>query len=244
MKSKGPSSLVTLLLVNKVSVFSNVKPVQSPFIFYVPSHASKFSINGDVSTLPCWATSRAWSMRAWNFSINMSELVRVSQRGPPCWVRWSLSFLLSLITLLLYNTYCTKLDALPLQRYLIVLCETYTLYMSLSMPVNFLLVGSFQRYHHGLLVTSTSEQQMAGWSVSVNVGAMCAGHSFCPYTVVTGDMDLFVSELVEVSHCDLDLQWVTSWKNFCVTWYSHCYWSDIRYPFVIRYPIVLKCTDC
>ena len=42
--------------------------------------------------------------------------------------------------------------------------------------------------------------------MSVNVGAMCAGHSFCLCTVVTGDKDLFVSELVRVSHCDLDLQ--------------------------------------
>ena len=42
--------------------------------------------------------------------------------------------------------------------------------------------------------------------MSVNVGAMCAGHSFCPCTVVTGDMDLFVSKLVRVSHRDLDLQ--------------------------------------
>ena len=42
--------------------------------------------------------------------------------------------------------------------------------------------------------------------MSVNVGAMCAGHSLCPCTVVTEYMDLFVSELVRVSHSDLDLQ--------------------------------------
>ena len=42
--------------------------------------------------------------------------------------------------------------------------------------------------------------------MSVNVGAMCVGHSLYPCTVVTGDMDLFVSELVEVSNRDLDLQ--------------------------------------
>ena len=42
--------------------------------------------------------------------------------------------------------------------------------------------------------------------MSVNVGAMCAGHSFRPCTAVTGDTDLFVSELVRVSHRDLDLQ--------------------------------------
>ena len=53
-----------------------------------------------------------------------------------------------------------------------------------------------------------------------------------------------VSELARVIHRDLDLQCGDVMRNFRVTRYSHCYWSDIRYPFVIRYPIVLKCTHC
>ena len=64
--------------------------------------------------------------------------------------------------------------------------------------------------------------------MSVNVGAMCDGHSLYPCIVVTRDTDLFVSELVRVSHHDLDLQCGDVIGKF--PRYYHCYWSDIRYP--------------